>query len=133
MASSRNLNQCFFECRVLLVLLNNVPRNGMQKAKIAARPRLLATRPVVFTARVALPAPFTGMLSEDGLIVQEGDDVELGRTEQLKLTESVKPFNVLSVIAATPWVPTDILPSDAGDTVIVKSGCGGGALLGKKI
>lgn len=105
----------------------------MQKAKIAARPRLLATMPVVFTARVALPAPFTGMLSEDGLIVQEGDDVELGRTEQLKLTESVKPFNVLSVIAATPWVPTDILPSDAGDTVIVKSGCGGGALLGKKI
>ena len=118
---------------VLLVLLNNIPMNGMQKAKTAAIPRLLAVRPVVFTARVALPAPFTGMLNDDGLIVQEGDDAELGRTEQLKLTESVNPFNVVSVIAATPWVPTDRLPSDAGDTVIVKSGCGGGALLGKKI
>jgi len=57
-----------------------LPRNGIPKAKmpLAECPLLEAVRPVVFTAYVALPAPFNGMGNEDGLTVHEGEDAEAG-------------------------------------------------------
>lgn len=100
---------------------------------VAECPLLEAIRPVVFTVRVALPAPLSGMLNEDGVTVQAGDEADAGWTEQVRLTVSIKPFRVPIVIAATPWLPTETTPNDVGATVMVKSGWGGGALLDRKV
>jgi len=94
---------------------------------------LEAARPVVFTANVALPAPLSGMVNEDGVTVQEGEDAEAGLTEQLRFTVSVNPFRVPIAIPATPWLPIGTTPSDVGVTVKVKSGSGGGPLLDRKV
>jgi len=74
--------------------VNKTPKNGMNKPSAGLVASLLAaaTIPVVFTMRVALPAPFTGMLSDDGVTVQEGEDAIAGATEQLRLIVSVNPF-----------------------------------------
>ena len=76
----------------------------MQKARMPLAECLLleAVRPVVFTVKVALPAPLIGMPNEDGFNVQEGEDADAGSTEHVRLTVSVKPFRVPIVIAATP-------------------------------
>ena len=114
---------------------SKAPKNGKHKASAVPAKclGLVAIKPVVLTVKVALPAPFTGMSKEDGLTAQEGEDAEAGRTEQLRLTVSVNPFKVPIAMPATPWLPTGTVPSDVGVMVSVKSGCGGGAPLDKKM
>src|SRR5271166_2098921 len=105
------------------------PRKGKLRARAAevCFP-CLAINPVVFTARVALPAPLSGISNDDGFTEQDGEEAEAGITEQLMLTVSVNPFRGAIAIPAIPWPPIGIVPNDCGVSVIVKSGCGGGPL-----